>query len=266
MTPASAQVPANPSAPVIVNFVAHALRVALVARPNLRKLPSKDWDAPGVYILLGRLDGDPTQVYVGKATSLRRRLAQHHHRPRLDWWRAVLITRDTRDGFNSAEVGYLEGRLRRQLGALPAVSTVAGQQDTDETLPSHMLSDLDAFIPTILAALRIAGLDTALPDPEKGDSKGPKRASYSTTIADLVSAGLLRPGEKLLFDGRSRHAEATINSNGEIVLDGVSYESPSAAGKAVLDGRAVNGWKAWTVGADGPQLSALRDRLASGER
>lgn len=262
VTPANVQVPADPEAPVIVNFVAHALRVGITATGHVGSLPAKDWDVPGIYILVGALSGEPTDVYVGKATSLRRRLSQHRSNSKLDWWRAVAVARDTRDGFNSAEAGYLEGRLTRQLASLPGISPVVGQKDIDETLPSHLLSDLDAFVPTILAALRIVGLDTVrvAEQGDEGEVKQAERASYSVRISDLVAAGLLRPGEKLIFDQRGEKAEASVNAAGEIVLDGVAYWSPSGAGSEVLGGKAVNGWDAWTLGENGPLLSDLRAR------
>lgn len=264
VTPASVQVPSDAEAPIIVNFVAHALRVGVAGRGHIGSPPSKDWDVPGIYILLGPLQGSPTQVYVGKATSLRRRLFQHRSNPpKLDWWRAVAVARDTRDGFNSAEIGYLEGRLTRQLAALPAVSPAVGQRDIDETLPSHLLSDLDAFVPTILAALRIVGLDTGKA-PEKVDvaernARG--KAHYPVKVSDLVAAGLLRAGEKVIFDSRGKRAEAVINAGGEIVLDGVAFWSPSGAGSEVIGGKSINGWDAWRVGEDGPLLSELRQRF-----
>jgi hypothetical protein len=62
------------------------------------------------------------------------------------------VTRDTTAGFNSAEIGYLEGRLYSELSSLPAVSLKADKHDHDTTLPQHMLVQLDAFVPTILGA------------------------------------------------------------------------------------------------------------------
>lgn len=265
VTPAGVQIPADPKAPLVLDFVSHALRVALVTKPNVGSLPVKDWDCPGVYVLIGQLStDDAADVYVGKAKSLRRRLGQHRVKPKMDWWRAVAVARDTTDGFNSAQIGYLEGRLSRQLSALPRIELVASQEDIDETLPDHLLIPLDAFVPTILAALRLAGLDTTPqeePEAEPATRKG--RLKTPGTVADLVAAGLVRPGEKLVFDSRGHRAEAQINPAGEIVLDGVTYWSPSGAGKAVLNGKAVNGWTAWTVGEVGPTLAVLRDRFNS---
>ncbi len=52
------------------------------------------------------------------AVDLRKRLLQHRRTPKLAWTRAVAIKRDTSHGFNSAEIGYLEGRLAAEIGAM----------------------------------------------------------------------------------------------------------------------------------------------------
>lgn len=267
VTPAGVQIPSDPEAPIVLDFVSHALRVALVTKRSIGALPIEEWDCPGIYVLIGELGtAGRTQVYVGKAKSLRRRLGQHRAKPKMSWWRAVAIARDTTDGFNTSQIGYLEGRLSRQLTALPGLELIASQEDIDETLPDHLLVPLDAFVPTILAALRLAGLDIAPADEAKEQKPARRgRAVTEGTVADLVAAGLLRPGEKLVFDSRGHRREALVNPAGEIVLDGVTYWSPSGAGKAVLGGKSVNGWKAWTVGDAGPSLAVLRDRLHSGQ-
>lgn len=268
VTPAGVQIPADPDAPIVLDFVSHALRVALVTTTGAVKLPNGEWDSPGVYVLVGALGtGGPTEVYVGKAKSLRRRLQQHRVRPKMDWWRAIVIARDTTDGFNTSQIGYLEGRLSRQIAALPGLRLVASQEDIDETLPDHLLIPLDAFVPTILAAMRLAGLDTSPTEEARTDADTQAgRATVPGSISDLVAAGLLRPGERLIFDQRGRKAEAQVNPAGEIVLAGVTYSSPSGAAKAVLDGKAANGWNAWTVGKGGPTLATLRQRFNDPDR
>lgn len=83
---------------------------------------SSAWASPGVYVLLGALGTESTtELYVGKAVKVRDRLNHHRTKPKLPWWRAVAVTRDTTAGFNSAEIGYLEGRLYSELSALPSI-------------------------------------------------------------------------------------------------------------------------------------------------
>lgn len=267
VTPAGVQIPADPEAPIVLEFDSHALRVALLTKDHLRALPMEDWNRPGVYALLGPLGLDTrTEVYVGKATTLRSRLITHRNSPKLKWWRGVAVIRDTTNGFNSAETGYLEGRLARQLGTLPGVRLVASREDIDETLPDHLLISLDAFIPTILAALRLAGLDISRPEEQEKPQSTRSRTKVRGTVADLVAAGLVRPGQKLVFQERGKHGEATVNGVGEILMGGVTYATPSAAGREVLSGKSVNGWTAWRVGESGLSLSVLRERLTQPDK
>ena len=123
-TPVNVQIPSDSEAPVIADFVEHALRVAFVDRAHLRSLPISEWDVPGIYILL---TGDGSgQVYVGKARKLRNRLGQHNVKEPLPWRRAVAVRRDTTDGFNTAEIGYLEGRVSAEISALETVLAQEG--------------------------------------------------------------------------------------------------------------------------------------------
>lgn len=79
-------------------------------------------------------------------------------------------------------------------------------------------------------------------------------------MADLIGAAMLKPGDEL-FSVRSKWpAEASINADGSINYNGRSFATPSAAGGAVCEGRAVNGWDFWAVRRDGVlrSLSELR--------
>lgn len=262
VTSAVVQVPGEPGAPVIVDFDVHALRVALVSRDDVLRLPAS-WSVPGVYVLIGALDGRPAaEVYVGKAIKVRDRLGQHRSKPKLSWWRAVAVTRDTTAGFNSAEIGYLEGRLYSELLALPGITLKAEQHDLDTTLPSHLLVQLDAFVPTILAALRLAGLSLWPEETQKAKS-GKKHQQVPGTIADLLAAGLLTVGATLTFRRAGKTAEATVAPDGQLIVAGKAYESPSAAAASALDLKAANGWVSWKLdGGSGPTLADLRAQLA----
>jgi len=262
VTPAGVQIPADPAGPVLIDFDTYALRVALVTREHLPALAKDEWGCPGVYALLGQLGTKgKTPVYIGKATALRQRLMHHRNNPPISWWRALAVARDTSHGFNSAEIGYLEGRVAAEVGSRPGLDLHAKKADIDETLPAHLLLSLDAFVPTILAALRLAGADVT-PEPEAAEpTPTGSRQATPGTVADLVAKGLLASGAQLVFDQRGKKAEAVVNPSGQIVLDGVAFRSPSGAGKKVLGGKANNGWKAWTVGPDGPSLDDLRKQL-----
>lgn len=264
--PVNVQVPADTAAPVLADLPVQALRVAYVARPDLERLPESDWGVPGIYVLLSE-DGSG-QVYVGQAVHLRKRLLQHRSKQKLDWRRAVAMQRDTSHGFNSAEIGYLEGRLAAEIGAIRGVQVIEGLKSLDTTLPQHHMLALDALLPGVFAALRLAGMDLAkdadVPE-EKGAVGGPTRlhAVIPGTVADLVAAGLLRAGAELHLSQGGRTGRATVTTSGELIVDGVAYASPSKAAATALGLRSSNGWTTWHLDdLSGPTLAQLRASLA----
>lgn len=269
MIPVNVQVPADATAPIIADFVEHALRVAYVHRRDVGRLPDTDWAAPGVYVLL--TDDGSGQVYVGQAVRLRGRLQQHRSSPKLPWRRAVLIKRDTSHGFNSAEIGYLEGRLSAELGASAGMSVVKGKVDQDATLPPHMLLSLDAMLPSMVAAVRLGGIDAYKESDEQdeqvgGAVSGRTYTPIPGTVADLLAAGLLLAGAELHLSQGGKIRTGKVTTSGEIIVNGVAYASPSKAGAVALGLKANNGWDTWRVGSlSGPKLADLRAKLlASG--
>lgn len=266
-TPVNVQIPSDTEAPVIADFVEHALRVAYVDRAHLSSMPTGDWDAAGVYILL---TGDGSgRVYVGQARRVRSRLMQHNSKEKLPWTRAVAVKRDTTDGFNTAEIGYLEGRVSAEVAALQHLTVVEGQTSGDETLPKHMMISLDSFVKSILGALRLAGLDTTRSNPEaeieeEGDTGREERTgrvTFPVKFSDLVSSGLVRAGESLFLKQGRVEARGSVTADGEIVVKGVAYKSPSSAAASALGLQSSNGWITWRVGsAKGPNLDLFRQQ------
>lgn len=266
-TPVNVQIPSDTEAPIIADFVEHALRVAYFDRQHWASLPASDWDAPGVYVLM-TADGS-NRVYVGQARKLRGRLQQHNNKEKLPWRRALAVKRDTTAGFNTAEIGYLEGRIAAELNALRQITVVEGQTSGDETLPKHMMISLDAFVKSILGALRLAGLDISRSNPQtmtedEQPSSAPvpsNKPNKTVTVADLVSSGLLQAGHALFLSQAGKDAEGSVTADGEIIVRGVSYKSPSAAAKVVLEGQESNGWMTWKIGSlSGPPLDTLRQQ------
>lgn len=263
-TPVNVQIPSDPEAPVIADFVEHALRVAYVERSHLGSLPAGDWDSPGVYVLITS-DGS-NQVYVGQARRLRSRLLQHNVKEKLPWRRAVAVKRDTTDGFNTAEIGYLEGRVSAEINALEKITVVEGQTSGDETLPKHMMISLDSFVKSILGALRLAGIDITRSNPQTQVEDQPEpgiqpfgRQNIQVSISDLVSSGLLQAGTVLYLSQGGTEAQGSVTTDGEIIVKGVTYRSPSTAAKNALGLQSSNGWTTWKVGnPNGVTLDSLR--------
>jgi hypothetical protein len=258
--PANVQVPSLSTAPIVADFASHALRAAYVMARHLTWLPSSEWDCPGVYVML---TGDGKTVYVGQSTKLRGRLLHHRARPPLPWVRAIVIKRDTSHGFNSAEIGYLEGRLSAELSAVAGMHVLKGKVDQDATLPPHMLIALDELLPSMVAAVRLSGIDThkEADIPENAvQRKG--HTQIPGSIADLLARGLLHAGAELHLRQGGRAAIGTVTTQGEVIVAGVAYASPSRAAASALGLQSSNGWAAWHVGSiNGPTLAALRTQL-----
>ena len=73
-------------------------------------------------------------------------------------------------------------------------------------------------------------------------------SGVSITVAALVEAGALEPGQVLRGRGSDSH-HATVLPDGRLEVAGVVYGSPSGAAKAAT-GRIVNGWWFWLVDHD----------------
>ncbi len=85
----------------------------------------REWGTPGVYVLL--TDNGSGQVYVGAGRPSRESGCSNTGASRNS--SGVVqssIKRDTSHGFNSAEIGYLEGRLSAEIGAIPGVDSHRG--------------------------------------------------------------------------------------------------------------------------------------------
>lgn len=268
---AGTQIPADPRVPIRFDFELHALRMAFVEPANVNRL-TDEWQQPGVYILLGkRSAGQPTDVYVGMATDLKKRLTSHKRKPKFSWWRAVAVVRDSTTGFDSAQIGYLEGRLAQELRALPGANVCEGMTTMDVTLPTFARSPLDAFVGTVLEALRVAGLSL-----ESGSEDEPESEQVSSkkghtkipgTIRDLVGAGLLEAGSRLVAErevgGKQRRLECEVSASGELIFEGVAYRNPTKPAILGFDLKSTNGWMAWKTDR-GKTLADLRDELPAG--
>jgi hypothetical protein len=61
----------------------------------------------------------------------------------------------------------------------------------------------------------------------------------------LVLHKLLSPGAKIKAIYKGKEILAAIDDQGKILLNGKLFNSPSAAGVAVIDRSTVNGWQFW---------------------
>jgi hypothetical protein len=102
------------------------------------------------------------------------------------------------------------------------------------------------------------------------ENVGLKEDAISTSgtrvkVADLVQAGLIRPGQ-VLFARTQAHlgAQAIVSEDGGIFIEDRRFETPSAAAKAVTKTQSEAGWWFWLVDLDsGESLSDVRDAYKS---
>ncbi len=80
--------------------------------------------------------------------------------------------------------------------------------------------------------------------------------TFSVSLADLVSEGLLVAGQTLFGHGKYSSARATVLADGTLQVGEQVFQTPSGAGKEIR-GRATNGWGFWRTEAKGD--ASLRD-------
>lgn len=217
------------------------LRMILVNRESIRLL-DESWHTLGVYFLLGpATDPDRYRAYVGKATSLRGRVKQHAKHK--DWWNRVLMIASVGDGFNTAEIGWLEGRLYDVLNNAVACDLMNGNKPVDKSLESYEMEVLEKYIEPIMAALRSCGAspDTA----DQAPPPPPKHRRYTEKVSDLITAKLLKPDTVLQPLKKWVTATATVKPDGRLQVGSEIFDTPSAAAKAASGSTAEPGWDFW---------------------
>lgn len=248
--PLSVLLPDDPAAPALVYDTTAALAMAVVDRGAVAALTT-DWDAPGVYVLLDRRDAEGAWgCYVGKAPAGVRGRLNQHLKGKDHWARALLIRRDTTFGFNSAHVGWLEGRLYDLLDAAAETRLHNGNRPSDETLPPYERAALESIVPPIRRVLRLLGYDTETPDDQvavRPTGRTRSNRFYGITVKQLLDAGLLTAGETLTSTNGVYPATASLGPDGEVQYNGTAHPSPSNAARVVRGGLHANGWEFWAV-------------------
>lgn len=251
--PLTVLVPENAQTPVEVCDQHAALKIAVVEREGVKYL-SKEWEVPGVYLLVEQYDGIGWGVYVGKAAGVRARILEHVNK-KPPWYRAVLVRRDTTHGFNSAHVGWLEGRLYDMLATAERVVLRNANRPGDETLAPYDRQMLEQVVLPVQRVLRLIGHDPSPPDDKPITAQS--KSWYGISLERVVQAGLVKAGANLVSTNGAWPATARVTADGRIEVSGKRYSSPSKAAAAVKGGTA-NGWDFWAVQSPtGPEKLAL---------
>ncbi len=256
-------VPETPAAPTVVFDDNAALKLAVAERSGARRLDA-EWDAAGLYLLIDRADDEGQWgVYVGKAPAGIKARISNHLRNKDHWYRALLIQRDTTHGFNSAQIGWLEGRLYDILKAAENARLHNSVRPGDETLAPYDRQALEMVLVSIQRVMRLVGHDSSSSDDADDTSgSGPSirsRRHHGVELKELFEAGLIEAGDVLVSTNGAWPAMAQIASNGKISFNGEEFDKPSNAAMAVKGGSA-NGWDFWARRTPtGPvRLSTLR--------
>lgn len=262
--PVTALIPENVGNPILINDKLAALTIAVIERGNAFLLDDR-WDRPGVYCLLDPVQTDGTfGTYIGRATALRSRVMQHEIEKK-SWVRALLVRRDTSDGFTSADIGWLEGALWTLADASERGIPSNKVKPVDDTLPLHERVVLDTFLFPIRRVLRLIGYSFE-PAGETIAPSAKTRTNYNITLQDLINQGLLTPGQPLAFTYPGLPASATLQADGSLSLDGKLYPTPSGAAQSLRHGP-TNGWAYWSTvgptGAPSKSIAELRQQMLS---
>lgn len=260
----SFSVPAVPDEPMVASLRYDGLRLAYVHRDAVGRLDDS-WRSYGVYILLGRDDTCGTgeyRAYVGQAQALAARVPQHRNAK--PWAsHALLIARpdDPDFAFNLAEIGWLEGRLHAMLEraqyAVVENRAATGSSGLDATARSA----LESLARPVSAALRTLGYPTVTPEQSSDVAEKASRRTntyHGVTVAELIEAGLLADDTVLHPTTSLYEGEATVTSEGTLVVHGVEHSSPSPAASQVTGGPR-NGWEFWGVASGDGTITSLKD-------
>lgn len=263
--PFTVLLPDSRSEPIEIHDHLSALRLSLVEKDAVSQLDGS-WDVPGAYVLLDAPAPDGSYgVYVGKAPAGIRSRLLDHERKRY-WARALLIRRDVSTGLSSAQAGWLEGDLYELFDSADRAHLHNSVKPGDDTVPSYELRILETFRDPINRVLRLLGYDTSTEDDSQliGPSGRRRTARFhGITLQQLLGAGLIAPGERLISTNGSWPASAVITEDAHIEYNGRRFDTPSGAAMAVKDGPA-NGWDFWAVERSGgsERLSTLRTGFA----
>lgn len=264
--PVTFYVPSSSAEPVEVKVAHSGLRMVLVNRDSVHLLDDS-WAVLGVYFLLGPAedrDPDRYRAYVGELGRRNLLLRTKEHAGSKDWWSRSLLIASASDDFNSAEIGWLEGRLYDVLLNSMAAQVMNKGRPGDESLATYEQEVLERYIEPIMAALRACGAPPDTADQKPLEPAGRKRTVYPESVKDLIAAGLLSAGTQLKPLRRGLTQTALVLPDGSLGVGDDIYSAVSPAAQAVSGNRSEPGWEFWGApSGDGGYvaLHALRDRL-----
>ncbi len=252
------------------------LRVAVAGRTQVGQL--NEWADAGVYLLLDRPREDGTWTcYVGKSAAprgVKGRLGNHlQDSSKPNWYRAVAVCA-AGDGWDEAEVAWLEGHLHGYLSGASRVSLSNTQAPSPGRLSRirqmplvHVEEVLNGVLALIGHAVEGGNIARRPPSPRRAKTESPSRRmkGKSSVLNQMVETGFVPAGTRIFSTYQKWPGEGRIRGDGRIETSRRTFDSLSKAGNAITGG-SVNGWRFWAVGSPtGDTLATLRDRFQGGE-
>jgi modification methylase len=90
------------------------------------------------------------------------------------------------------------------------------------------------------------------------DVRDKRRLAPRVAFATLLEQGLLRPGQKLYFQGK-RNAAAYVKPDGKLYLEDGFEGSIHKAGRHLVNGSPCNGWDHWYFAGEDGELHPIDD-------
>ncbi len=151
----------------------------------------------------------------------------------------------SREALEAGKVAEAWEKERRRDGIAKVVQSIVGGQDSDfidlirrkvgdQSITEEELRDV---------------LGGARPDATQGHSKrrltGRGHPRTTTTVSDLIGAGLAKPGDRWRLVRRGAEYSVEVRADGALVGGGRTFKSPSGAGAGLAGLTAVDGWTHW---------------------
>jgi hypothetical protein len=266
--PVTFDVPASSAEPINVRVGHSGLRMVLVNRESVGLLDSETWGVLGLYFLIGpSADGKPDRylTYVGEVGRRTLLMRLKEHVLRKAWWSRALVIASSADvGFNSAEIGWLEGRLYDVLKNAAACDVDNKGRPGDNSLVPQDRALLERYVEPVMAALRACGVSPDTTDQKPPPPPSARRRVYRESVKDLIDAGILTAGTVLTPLRASLVQTAIVLPDGTLKVADQVFASVSAAAQAVSGNTAEAGWNFWGApsGSGGhASLATLREHL-----
>lgn len=251
--------------------------VGIFPRDNIQTLiTSKDFQCPGVYILVGedQQNSVRTHVYVGETEVLSDRIRQHLTAKDKTFWKRVIVLKSLSGSLNKAHIKSLESRILKEIDEAKSVEIVNHTKFPAEPhLALHDRISVERFLLRFKVILKSLGFDFFSLKHSLGfsgiEDNPPTVLDYNNPIFELKSVGISAlgrmVGDKFIVARGSTlrylpdslyafYADQLISSNLiEYVENGkyicvrdIAFTSPSIAA-SILAGNQRSGWTAWKV-------------------